>query len=274
MTDIHMTKPNTVSSLKARKGGTPIVCLTAYSAPMAQILDQHCDLLLVGDSIGMALYGMENTLGVTLDMMINHGRAVSTHTKNALVAVDMPYGTYETSADVALNNAKKLMNEAGCDAVKLEGGQDIAPIIKHLVQHDIPVVAHIGLQPQSVEKEGGYRVKGKTDEDIKRLIRDAEAVAQAGAFAVVIEGTIETVAKEITSSITIPTIGIGASADCDGQILVSEDMLGITQGHTAKFVKHYANIAQSIETAAIEYAQDVRTRAFPEEAHTYKSKRA
>lgn len=269
-----MTKPNTVSSIKSRKGTTPLVCLTSYSAPMTQILDQHCDILLVGDSIGMALYGMENTLGVTLDIMINHGKAVSNYAQNALVAVDMPYGTYEASPEQALGNAQRLMQETGCDAVKLEGGQETAPIIACLAEHNIPVIAHIGLQPQSVEKEGGYRVKGKTEEDTQRLINDAKAIEKAGAFAVVIEGTIETVAREITQSISIPTIGIGASSACDGQILVSEDMLGITQGHTAKFVKHYANIAQDIDAAAKQYANEVRARTFPEEAHIYKSKRA
>ncbi len=267
----------TVEQIKANKAGNnngkefkPLVCLTAYSAPMAEILDNHCDLLLVGDSIGMALYGMENTLGVTLDMMIAHGKAVAKKTKSACVIVDMPYGTYEESAQQAYNNASKIIKETGCDGVKLEGGQDMAQTITYLVDNGIPVMAHIGLKPQSVVKEGGYKVKGKNSEESQSLIDDIRAVEKAGAFAVVIEGTIEPVARKLTDSADIPTIGIGASSYCDGQILVTEDMLGLLLGHTPKFAKKYANLAKDIDKAVQSYANDVRSRSFPNSDYVYK----
>ncbi len=258
--------------IKQRKNSEPIVCLTAYSTPMATLLNPHCDLLLVGDSIGMALYGMEDTLGVTLDIMINHGKAVMRGADAACVVVDLPYGTYEDDAQTALENAQRVITETGCNAVKLEGGVDMADTIALLTQNDIPVMAHIGLQPQSVKKEGGYRVKGKTDEDAARLIKDAKAIEAAGAFSVVIEGTIESVSAEITKAIDIPTIGIGASASCDGQILVSEDMLGLTVGHVPKFAREYANLRDDISRAASKYATDVRSRAFPADVELYKKK--
>ena len=263
----------TTTDIKSRKGGTePLVCLTAYSAPMAKILDKHCDLLLVGDSIGMALYGMENTLGVTLDIMINHGKAVMRETKNACVIIDMPFGTYEKNAETAYQNALRVITETGCDGVKLEGGRDIASTIAYLTERNIPVMGHIGLQPQSVLKDGGYKVKGKTNEEVSKLLDDAKAVEEAGAFSIVIEGTIESVAANITRSINIPTIGIGASSACDGQILVTEDMLGLTTDHTAKFVKKFANLAQDIGKAASHYASEVKSRDFPSEEHTYQTK--
>lgn len=258
--------------IKTRKNAEPVVCLTAYSTPMATLLNPHCDLLLVGDSIGMALYGMEDTLGVTLDMMINHGQAVMRGAETACVVVDMPYGTYEENAHKALENAQRVIERTGCSAVKLEGGIDMADTIALLAHNDIPVMAHIGLQPQSVKKEGGYRVKGKTDADAARLIRDAKAIEAAGAFSVVIEGTIESVSAEITKAIDIPTIGIGASASCDGQILVSEDMLGLTVGHVPKFAREYANLRDDISSAAQRFATDVRTRSFPADAELYKKK--
>ena len=263
----------TVTQIRAqKKTDTPLVCLTAYTAPMGAILDHHCDLLLVGDSLGMVLYGMDNTLGVTVDMMVNHGRAVTRTARKACVAVDMPFGSYEESPAQACKNAAHIMAQTGCAAVKLEGGQDMAETIDHLVTRDIPVMAHIGLQPQSVVKEGGYRIKGRTDEQVSRLRDDAQAVEQAGAFCVVIEGTIEPVARRITDAIDIPTIGIGASAACDGQILVSEDMLGLHTDHTPKFVKHYAHLAQDIDRAAAKYAADVKSRVFPDASHIYKAK--
>ncbi|PCJ95861.1 MAG: 3-methyl-2-oxobutanoate hydroxymethyltransferase [Zetaproteobacteria bacterium] len=263
----------TTTEITAQKNtSAPLVCLTAYTAPMAKTLDRHCDLLLVGDSLGMALYGMENTLGVTLDIMINHGKAVMRVAQNACVVVDMPFGTYEQSPEVAYKNALRIITETGCDAVKLEGGQDIAPTIAYITERNIPVMAHIGLQPQSVLKDGGYKIKGRTNEEVSKLLGDAKAIEKAGAFAVVIEGTIDTVAKNITQSIDIPTIGIGASVACDGQILVTEDMLGITTDHIAKFVKQYATLAQDIDQAAANYAADVKSRTFPDEKHIYKAK--
>ncbi len=264
------TKRITVENLQTQTN--PIVCLTAYSTPMAQTLDKHCDLLLVGDSIGMVLYGMENTLGVTLDTMINHGRAVTRGAQNALVVVDMPYGTYETDPDTALHNARRIIKETGCQAVKLEGGTDMAPAISRISQDGISVMAHIGLQPQSVEKDGGYKVKGKSETEIKQLINDAKAIEDAGAFAVVIEGTIEPVAKQITEALSIPTIGIGASSSCDGQILVTEDMLGISVGHIPKFVKKYATLSQDISAAAKTYSDEVKARTFPARDNTYNRK--
>ncbi len=262
----------TPAEIQSRKNAVPVVCLTAYSTPMAKLLDPYCDLLLVGDSIGMALYGMEDTLGVTLDIMINHGKAVMRGAELACVVVDMPYGTYEDNSDDALKNAKRIIDETGCHAVKLEGGVDVADTIAHLVENGVPVMAHIGLQPQSVRKEGGYRVKGKTDEDAARLIKDAQAIEKAGAFSVVIEGTIESVSADITKTIGIPTIGIGASASCDGQVLVSEDMLGLTVGHVPKFAREYAHLRDEITRAATAYAADVRSRAFPADAEIYKKK--
>ncbi len=262
----------TPDQIKLRKNADPVVCLTAYSTPMARLLDAHCDVLLVGDSLGMALYGMEDTLGVSLDMMINHGKAVMRGAEHACVVVDMPFGTYEMGRADALSNAQRIMTETGCDAVKLEGGVDVADTIAHLCAQGVPVMAHIGLQPQSVRKEGGYKVKGKTDDDAARLIDDARAIEAAGAFSVVIEGTIDTVSEAITRAISIPTIGIGASAACDGQILVSEDMLGLTVGHVAKFVKQYAVLRDDISAAAARYADDVRARTFPGDAQVYKKK--
>lgn len=250
-----------------------MVCLTAYTARIAQILDTHCDLLLVGDSMGMVLYGMDSTRGVTLDMMINHGKAVMRGSEKACVIVDMPFGTYEDSPEQALGNAQRIMDETGCAAVKLEGGADFAPTVAHLVQAGIPVVGHIGLMPQSVTEPSGFRVKGRKDDVAAQLIEDAKAIEAAGASAVVIEATIESVAAEMTKAVSIPTIGIGASAECDGQILVTEDMLGITGDHVPKFVKQYAHVSNGIEAAVAQYAQDVRSGAFPEDAQVYKKKK-
>jgi len=266
----QMTKRLNITDIRARKdsGNTPLVCLTAYTTPMARILDRHADLLLVGDSIGNVLYGMENTLGVDLEIMIRHGQAVMRGVTRTCVVIDMPFGSYEESKEAAYRNASRIMKETGCDAVKLEGGSGIAPTIEYLTSRNIPVMAHIGLLPQSVVKEGGYKIKGKTREDETRLLDDAKAIEKAGAFAVVIEGTVADVATKITKAISIPTIGIGAGAACDGQILVIDDMLGMTE-HTAKFVKKYANIAADIENAVVEYTKDVRARAFPAAEHIY-----
>ncbi len=247
----------------------PLVCLTAYTTPMASILDSHADLLLVGDSIGMVMYGMENTLGVDLEMMIRHGQAVMRGAAKSCVIVDMPYGTYENSPAQALESAARIMKETGCGGVKLEGGTDMATTIAHLVQNGIPVMGHIGLQPQSVIKDGGYKVKGRTAEQEEQLLNDAHAVEAAGAFSLVLEGTVEDVSTRITRNISIPVIGIGASAECDGQILVSEDMLGLSVGHIAKFVKQYSTLNKDVESAVQAYAADVRARKFPSSDHTY-----
>lgn len=260
-----------VSDFKNRKNPTePIVCLTAYSAPMAKIIAPHVDILLVGDSVGMVLYGMENTLAVTLEMMLNHTRAVRRGAPDGFVVSDMPYGTYEDDKVFALGNAQKLI-EAGANAVKLEGGISMADTISHLVENDIPVMGHIGLLPQSVKREGGYKIKGKTAESAQSLIKDAKAIEQAGAFCFVLEGTIEQVAREITGAVSIPSIGIGASPACDGQVLVTEDMLGLSGGYIPQFVKVYDDLSPQIEAAVSAYKKDVRIRAFPNEKYVYQA---
>lgn len=261
-----------ISDIRARKNSSaPLVCLTAYTAPMAQLLDPHCDILLVGDSMGMALYGMDNTLGVTLDILIGHGQAVMRKARHVCVLIDMPYGTYEKTPIQAYQSALRLMTETGCDGVKLEGGREMQETIAYLCSNGIPVMAHIGLKPQSVVKEGGYKIKGKTPGEAEALLEDARAVEAAGAFAILIEGTIEPVARAITEAVSVPTIGIGASPACDGQILVTEDLLGLTVDHTPKFVKTYAQLGQIITDAVSAYATDVRARAFPGESHVYKA---
>jgi 3-methyl-2-oxobutanoate hydroxymethyltransferase len=254
------------------KGGTPIVCLTAYTAPMARLLDPHVDILLVGDSVGMVLYGFENTLPVTLDMMINHGAAVVRNSSHAFVVVDMPYGTYEKSPEQALQNAQRILNETKCGAVKLEGGREMAVTIRRLVDNNIPVMAHVGLMPQSIEKMGGFKIQGRDDAQAAKVKDDALAVQQAGAFSVVIEGTIEPVAKTITETLTIPTIGIGASLACDGQVLVIDDVLGTFAAFAPRFAKRYAELAPIITQAVASYAADVRARRFPGPEHVFNKK--
>ncbi len=264
----------TVPELASRKqnGGAPIVCLTAYHAHTAGLLDPHVDLLLVGDSLGMVMYGMESTLGVTLDMMIAHGAAVMRGSRKALVVVDMPFGSYEESPEVAFRNASRVMKETGCQAVKIEGGTRMAPSVKYLHQRGIPVMAHIGLTPQSVNVMGGFKAQGRTEDQWADLIDDALAVQEAGAFAVVLEGMAAELADKITAQLTIPTIGIGASQNCDGQVLVSEDMLGLSP-QIPKFVKEFADLGAHIASAAEAYAQAVRAREFPAKEHTYGMKK-
>ncbi len=269
-----MTRITIPDIQRHKNAAQPLVCLTAYTTPMAKILDRHADLLLVGDSIGMVMYGMDNTLGVDLEMMIRHGQAVMRGVSKACVIIDMPFGSYEENPSQSYHNAARIMKETGCDGVKLEGGDDMAETISHLSGHNIPVMAHIGLQPQSVIKDGGYKIKGRTSEQESRLLKDARSVERAGAFAIVIEGTVEDVAQEITRAVDIPTIGIGASVACDGQILVSEDMLGLLDTHTPKFVKQYAQLGEGIERAAKTYATEVRARTFPSSEHLYTRPRA
>lgn len=271
----HANKKNrfNLQDLQNKKSaGEPISCLTCYTTPMAKILDPHCDVLLVGDSLGMVVYGMDNTLDVTLDMMINHGKAVMRGVDNAFVIVDLPHGTYEESPKQALSSAKTIIEETACDAVKLEGAADFQDTIKLLVQNNIPVMAHIGLKPQHVVKEGGYKIKGKTPDQIGALMHDAKIAEQAGAFAILIEGTIDTAAAQLTQSVSVPTIGIGAGIKCDGQILVTPDMLGMITEHTPKFAKKYLNLAELIGEAAQSYTHEVRTGAFPSDQYTYKKK--
>ncbi len=254
------------------KAKAPIVCLTAYTADIARLLDPHVDLLLVGDSVGMVLYGFPNTLSVTLDMMIAHGAAVVRSTSHAVIVVDLPYGSYEESPQQALQSAARVMKETGCQAVKLEGGQEMAPTIRHLTQNGIPVMGHIGLMPQSIEKMGGFKIQGRDEVQSEKLRSDIRAVADAGAFAIVIEGTVEPLARELTQSISVPTIGIGASAACDGQILVITDVLGLTP-KPPRFSKQFAELAPVITKAVETYATDVRARVFPGPEHCFGEKK-
>ncbi len=252
-----------VPEIQARKGGEPIVSLTAYSAPMARFLDPHVDVFIVGDSLGMVLYGLDSTLGVTLQMMIEHGAAVVRGSSRACVTVDMPFASYQESPAQAFRNAAKVMKRTGCDAVKLEGGEEMAETIRFLVDRGIPVMGHVGLMPQSVNRLGGYRARGQGRAEAMRIIADARAVADAGAFSVVVEGVVEPLAREVTNAVAVPTIGIGASAECDGQVLVAEDMLGLFTDFTPKFVRRYANLGENVADAARAYAEDVRARRFP-----------
>lgn len=270
--DARPKRQATAKNIAAMKGTTPIVCLTAYITPMAARLDKHCDLLLVGDSVGMVLYGMESTLGVDLETMIRHGRAVCRGAKQALVVIDLPFGTYEESKEQAFRNAARALSETGAGAVKLEGGREMAETVAFLSSRGIPVLGHVGLMPQSVHAHGGYAARGRSEDEWQPIIEDARAIAEAGAFAVVLEGVAEPLAREVTAAVPCPVIGIGASNACDGQILVTEDMLGLF-AINPKFVKRFAEIGRDIEGAIGEYAQEVRARAFPGEEHTYKMRK-
>jgi 3-methyl-2-oxobutanoate hydroxymethyltransferase len=261
----------TVPQLKARKGRDPIVCLTCYHAHTARLLDNHVDLMLVGDSLGMVMHGMETTLGVTLELMILHAQAVMRGSRRALVVVDMPFGSYEESPETAFRNAARAMKETGCTAVKLEGGARMAETIRYLTLRGIPVMAHIGLTPQMVQVMGGFRTQGRDPAEWPALEEDARAVSDAGAFSVVLEGMAEPLAAKITRDIPIPTIGIGASPDCDGQILVMEDMLGLNPS-PPRFVREYAHLGPDIEAAVTAYAADVRSRRFPGKENVYAMK--
>ncbi|MER8402552.1 3-methyl-2-oxobutanoate hydroxymethyltransferase [Mesorhizobium sp. M1348] len=262
------TKAITPPDMRLRKGQTPLVCLTAYTAPIAKLVDRHCDIVLVGDSVGMVRHGLPSTLSVTLDMMIMHGKAVRRGLERALMVVDMPFGSYEKSPEQAFRNAARVMAETGCAAVKLEGGETMAETIRFLANRGIPVMAHVGLTPQSVNVFGGYKVQGGGG-DAERIFRDAIAIAEAGAFAVVLEKVLEPLARKITAEVTIPTIGIGASAACDGQILVVGDILGMFTEFRPKFVKRYAELGSEADAAIGAYAADVREGRFPAAEHLY-----
>ncbi len=259
----------TVPQIRARKGGDPIVSLTSYHAHTAAIVDQHADFILVGDSLGMVMHGMDSTVGVPLDLMIMHGRAVVRGTKRALIVVDMPFGSYEESPNMAFRNAAKVMKETSCGAIKLEGGARMAETIGFLTERGIPVMAHIGLTPQSSHVMGGFKTQGRDETTWQAHIDDAKAVAEAGAFALVVEGVVEPLADKITAAVDIPTIGIGASSKCDGQILVLEDMLGLNPW-VPKFVKTYGDLGPAIERAVSDYAEEVRSRAFPGPDNVYR----
>ena len=266
----------TVPAIQRRKvdGQTaePLVMLTAYTARQAQLLDPHCDLLLVGDSLGQVIYGLPSTLPVTLDMMIAHGAAVVRGSYHSVVIVDMPFGSYEASPQQAFTSASRILAETGAAGVKLEGGEAMADTIAFLSQRGIPVMAHIGLTPQAVNALGGYGARGKSEAEHAKIVGDARAVASAGAFAMVVEGVMEELADLITDTVTVPVIGIGASARCDGQVLVAEDMLGMFE-RTPRFVKRYGAMAETISDAAARYAADVRSRAFPTDDQVYRPKK-
>ncbi|ATG38178.1 3-methyl-2-oxobutanoate hydroxymethyltransferase [Phaeobacter piscinae] len=259
--------PN-AEDIRARKGGTPLVSLTAYTTPMAQVMDGHCDFVLVGDSVGMVLHGLTSTLGVTMEMMILHGQAVARGLSQAMMVIDMPFASYEEGPAQAFRNAARLMAETGAGAVKLEGGVEMAETIRFLVKRGIPVMAHIGLTPQSINTLGGYKVQGR-DGQAEAVLADAHAVAEAGAFSVVLEKVPQGLADRITAEVAIPTIGIGASAGCDGQILVVDDMLGFFTAFKPKFVKRYADLGPLAEAAISEYAAEVRARSFPAPEHVF-----
>lgn len=258
----------TAPDIRARKGAEPVVCLTAYTAPMAEILDPHCDLLLVGDSVGMVIHGLPNTVGVTLEMMILHGQAVMRGAQRAMVVVDMPFGSYEAGPEIAYANAARILKETGAQAVKVESGPSVAATIAFMVERGIPVMGHVGLRPQAINVDGKFKAKGRNSEERAKVLAEARAADEAGAFAIVVEGVDETLAPEITAAVRAPTIGIGASAQCDGQILVTDDMLGLFEW-TPKFVRRYADLKGVVTKAAEAYAADVRSRRFPAAAETY-----
>lgn len=263
----------TPTDIAARKGGTPLACLTAYTTPMARMVDAHCDVTLVGDSLGMVLHGMDSTLGVTLDMMIMHAKAVRRGLSRSLMVVDMPFGSYEESPEQAYRNAARIMAETGSGAVKLEGGVAMEATIRFLVNRGIPVMGHIGLTPQSVNIFGGYKVQGR-GQDEQRQLDAAHAVANAGAFSMVLEKLPDPLCRRITKEVSIPTIGIGASPECDGQILVLDDMLGLFTAFLPKFVKRYADLGELADRAIGTYAQEVRARIFPGPEHVYDAQEA
>ncbi|MER9757970.1 3-methyl-2-oxobutanoate hydroxymethyltransferase [Mesorhizobium sp. M0166] len=262
------TKAITPPDIRSRKGGTPLVCLTAYTTPVARLVDPHCDVVLVGDSVGMVLHGLPSTLGVTLEMMITHGQAVRRGLEQALMVVDLPFGSFEESPEQAFRNAARVMAETGCAAVKLEGGETMAETIGFLAARGVPVMAHVGLTPQAINTIGGYRVQGRGG-DAERIRRDALAVSEAGAFAVVLEKVPEALARRITGEVATPTIGIGASAACDGQILVVDDMLGLFGDFRPKFVKRYAEMGEAATAAIAAYAREVKERQFPAAEHVF-----
>ncbi|MEP6828096.1 MAG: 3-methyl-2-oxobutanoate hydroxymethyltransferase [Aestuariivirga sp.] len=271
MSQHTVQKRITAPDIRARKGGTPIVSLTSYHAHTAAIADKYVDFLLVGDSLGMVMHGFETTLPVPLELMIMHGRAVTRGAKHALVVVDMPFGSYEESPAQAFRNAARVIKETECGAIKIEGGARMAETVKFLSERGIPVMAHIGLTPQSINIFGGFKTQGREKAQWAAIEADAKAVEEAGAFAVVLEAIAEPLAAKITKQIDIPTIGIGASAACDGQILVMEDMLGLTP-KVPRFVKEFGKVGQAIEGAIKAYAEDVRTRQFPTPENTYEVK--
>lgn len=259
----------TAPQIAARKGATPIVALTAYTAPMAALVDSHAEVILVGDSLGMVVHGLPSTIGVTIEMMIMHGQAVMRGSHRAMVVIDMPFGSYEESPQQAFRNAALVMAETGAGAVKLEGGSRMAPTVRFLTERGIPVMGHVGLTPQATHTMGGFKTQGRETDSWPAHLQDAVDVAEAGAFSIVVEGVVEALADRITDAVPVPTIGIGASARCDGQILVLDDMLGMT-GRVPRFVHRFADLGRAADDAIAAYASAVRDRSFPAEANVYR----
>ena len=266
---VRRTTTVDIRARKRRDGAEPLVCLTAYTVLTARLLDAHTDLLLVGDSLGMVLYGLDTTVGVTLDMMVAHGQAVMRGARRSCVIVDMPFGSYQESPQVAFRNAARIMKEVGCAGIKIEGGREMAETVRFLTQRGIPVLGHVGLKPQSVNTSGGFKAQGKSDAEAQAIVEDAKAIADAGAFAIVVEGVMEPVARRITDEIDVPTIGIGGSPACDGQILVTEDMAGLFTDFQPKFVKRYMDLGSGIAEAARRYAEEVKSGTFPAPEHCF-----
>lgn len=266
----------TVPAIRARKAGgvtaEPIVMLTAYTARMAQLLDPHCDMLLVGDSLGQVIYGLPSTVPVSLDMMCAHGAAVVRGSYHSVVTIDMPFGSYEESPAQAFASAARILKETGAAAVKLEGGEAMAQTIAFLAARGIPVCAHVGLTPQAVNALGGYGARGRSEAEAAKILADARAVADAGCFAMVVEGVMESIADDIVEQVACPVIGIGASARCDGQVLVAEDMLGLFE-RVPRFVKRYSNMADMVSATVEQYADEVRARSFPTDEQVYRPKK-
>ena len=272
---VHPTakKRLSVPDLAAMKGGAKIVMLTAYTKPMAQLLDAHCDVLLVGDSLGMVIYGLDNTLGVSLDTMIAHTQAVMRGSTHALVMLDMPFGSYQESHQQAYRNCARALAESGCQALKLEGGAELVSTVEFLVARGIPVMPHIGLMPQRVNEMGGFKAQGREDDAVEKWVGIAKQFASAGAFGLLIEGMVEPVARAVSESVSIPTIGIGASPACDGQVLVTEDIIGMFSDFQPRFAKRYADVGAAISEAAKAYAAEVRRGDFPTLDHCFGTKR-
>ena len=269
MSVAHISSRITIPQLVSRKGGEPIAVLTAYTAPIARLVDPHVDMILVGDSLGMVIYGMTSTLPVTLDMMVAHGKAVVNASAHAAVVVDLPFGSYQMSPQQAFASAVRLMVETGCDAVKLEGGVEMAETVAFLTARGIPVMGHVGLVPQSIHMLGGYKARGRNPKEAERILEGAMAIAEAGAFAIVIEGTIDPVSRAITEAVPCPTIGIGASAGCDGQVLVIDDVLGMMGDFKPKLARRYVDLGSQIAEAARAYTADVKAHRFPGPENVY-----
>ena len=269
MSVAHNSSRITIPQLVSRKGGEPIAVLTAYTAPIARLVDPHVDMILVGDSLGMVIYGMTSTLSVTLDMMLAHGKAAVSASSHAAVVVDLPFGSYQASPRQAFTSAARVMAETGCDAVKMEGGIEMAETVAFLVARGIPVMGHVGLVPQSVNVLGGYKARGRDPKEAERILEGAMAIAEAGAFSIVIEGTIDPVSRAITAAVPVPTIGIGASAGCDGQVLVIDDVLGMMGDFKPKLARRYVDLGSQIAEAARSYSADVKAHRFPGPENVY-----